>query len=207
MRSLTPFTVSLDLVKFEIPLSVYFDEKDTSKTFTVNGTTFNSLNQAVKEAVDTFTADNSVYASANTVFYQAGTPNLGTVYLGIGVGVAIAFVYLVARFGLARAFTASVISLGSSVLVVAFFALTRIPVTPLASIGAALAALAALYVALFTLNRAKEIVKDSRERDKNALEFKNQCLVKANAEEALEIIIFSSIMAVLCLALAISGPR
>ncbi len=199
--------ITYTVYNFEIPLSVYFDEKDSSKTFTVNGTAFNSLNQAVKEAVDTFTADNSVYASANTVFYQAGTPNLGTVYLGIGVGVAIAFVYLIFRFGLARAFVSSVISLGSSVLTVGFFALTRLPVTPLASIGAALAGLAALYVALFTLNRAKEIVKDSRERDKSALEFKNNCLVKANAEEAVEIIVFSSIMAALCLALAIIGPR
>ena len=45
-----------------------------------------------------------------------------------------------------------------------------------------MAALTAIYVAIFTLNRAKEIVKDSRERDKTALEFKNACLVKANAE-------------------------
>ena len=70
-----------------------------------------------------------------------------------------------------------------------------------------MAALTALYVAIFTLNRAKEIVKDSRERDKTALEFKNACLVKANAEEAVEIIIFSSIIAALCLSLAIIGPR
>ena len=199
--------VTYNIYNFEIPLSVYFDEKSDANTFTVGGTQFQSLDRAVKEAAEQFTSDNSVYASANTVFYQAGTPNLGTVYLGLGVGVAIAFVYLLFRFGLARAFVSSVISLGSSVLVVGFFALTRIAVTPLASIGAAVAALTALYVAIFTLNRAKEIVKDSRERDKTALEFKNACLVKANAEEAVEIIIFSSIIAALCLSLAILGPR
>jgi preprotein translocase subunit SecF len=199
--------VTYNIYNFEIPLSVYFDEKSDSNIFTVAGTQFQSLDRAVKEAAEQFTSDNSVYASANTVFYQAGTPNLGTVYLGLGVGIAIAFVYLLFRFGLARAFVSSVISLGSSVLVVGFFALTRIAVTPLASIGAAVAALTAIYVAIFTLNRAKEIVKDSRERDKTALEFKNACLVKANAEEAVEIIIFSSIIAALCLSLAILGPR
>jgi len=191
---------------FQVPLTVYFNPEVEQKALAVEGTNYNTLAEAVNEAATLISAD-SIVARANNVRHQAGTPSLGTVYLGLGLGFLIATIYMMFRFGMARGFATGLISIGGSVTTVGFFALTRLAVTPLASIGAVVVALAATYIALLLLNRSKEIVKDSRERDKTALEFKNQCLYKANGEEAEEVIIYASILGAFCLSLLAFGPR
>lgn len=195
-----------NVYNFEIPLSVYFADNNEKETFKVAGTTFNNLNLAIEEAAKEF-GGTSIYATSATVRYQAGTPNLGTVYLGLGLGFVAAAVYMMFRFGLARGFVTGLLGLGTSVVTVGFFALTRLPVTPIASIAAVVASLAFLYFAIYLLNRGNEIVKDSRERDKSALAFRNACLEKGVGEEAGEILIFAGMLCAFLLAFVAFGPR
>lgn len=198
--------IDYDVYCFEIPLSVYFDPTVDQKGLVVDGTEYKELKLAVEAAAAMISPD-AIVAKANNVRHQAGAPSLGTVYLGLGLGFLFATIYMMFRFGFARGLSTGLISVGGSVVTVGFFALTRLAVTPLASIGAVVVALAATYMALLLLNRSKEIVKDSRERDKSALEFKNQCLYKANGEEVAEIIIFAAILGAFCLSLLALGPR
>ncbi len=191
---------------FQVPLTVYFNPEVEQKALVVEGTNYSTLAEAVNEAATIMSAE-SIVARANNVRHQAGSPSLGSVYLGLGLGFLFAAIYMMVRFGLARGFATGLVSMGGSVITVGFFALTRLAVTPLASIGAVVASLAATYIALLLLNRSKEIVKDSRERDKTALEFKNQCLYKASGEEAEEVIIFASLLGAFCLSLLALGPR
>ena len=49
------------------------------------------------------------------------------------------------------------------------------------------------FLALFLFNKEKELVKDSREKNKDSLTFRNSSLIKANSQSAGDIIIFSLI--------------
>lgn len=176
---------------FDVPLNVYFNP-ETQYNFTVNGTAQNDyLNSALETAISYNADADAITASGNRVTYQAGTPEMGVIYASLGVAAASLFIYFWLRFRLARALPATLFALGNSVLIAGFFALTRIPVTPVVTIAVLSAFILFEFLAIFLLNKEKELINDSREKDKTSLEFRNAQLSLANSQSAGDGIIFA----------------
>ncbi len=180
-----------DVYHFDVPLSVYF-AADTKYDFTVKGESMHDyLNEALSKAIESNADADVITLSANRVVYQAGTPDLSVIYIALGVASASLLVYYWLRFRLSRALPATILALGNGVIVTGFYALTRIAVTPIASISALAAFFIVEILALLLLNKEKELIKDSREKDKSSLSFRNGLLVTANSQSAGDIIIYS----------------
>lgn len=185
--------VSYTIYHFNASLSSYFNET-TSYTWNVKGSSFEgSLGEALEQAISAIPGyeNDLVEIRANNVVYQAGTPTIGTIYLGLGVAAAAIFVYLWIRYRLSRALVASLLALGSSVIVAGIFVLTRIPVTPI--VGAAMIAtyLFGLLFAQIILGKEKESIKDSREKDKTSLAFRENNLKESVSRSVGDAIIFA----------------
>jgi len=185
-----------DVYYFDIPLNENIpltEGDDGSFYFTVTGTktiTAYNLQEALTAANESY---KGLTAEGNLVQYEAGIPTLGEVYLGLGVGMIFVFAYLLLRFKPSRAIAATVISMAAGLLVVGFFSLTRLAVSPLVSSGAIVATLLAVFLCLILLNKDHEINKESRERDKSTLAFRNLCLKQANGQAAGDLVIFGLI--------------
>jgi hypothetical protein len=104
-------------------------------------------------------------------------------------------VYMSLRYKLSRGISATLLSLGAGSLVIGLFALTRIPVTSIVSLGAIATAFLVFILSLFILPKEKELHRDSREKDKDSLEFHAMCLTTANRQSAGELVIFSFLAA------------
>ena len=111
-----------------------------------------------------------------TVSPELGQPYIDKLCLALGVALAVDMVYLMIRFRPSRGISAT---LGAAVVgysSIAFFVFTRIAVAPTVTLGALSAALLSLIFGLFALNKEKEIYKESREKEKNNLAFRSECL-------------------------------
>ncbi len=182
-----------DIYHFDVSLSAYFDE-NTQYDLTVNGTqTKEYLSVALDEVIENNANADDIVVRANRVVYQAGSPDLGTIYAAISVAAASLFVYYALRYRLSRSISATVFALANSVIIAGFYALSRIAVTPAATIAILAAFFLSEFLALFLFNKEKELVKDSREKNKDSLSFRNASLVNANSQSAGDIIIFTLI--------------
>ncbi len=180
-----------DVYHFDIPLSIYFDE-NTRYDFKINGTENNEyISVALEQVIENNANADDIVVSANRVVYQAGSPDLGVVYASLSVAAVSLLVYYCLRFRLSRAISATVFALANSVIVAGFFALTRIAVTPTVAIAIIGAFIFSELFVLFLFNKEKEIVKDSREKNKDSLSFRNSALITANSHSAGDIIVFS----------------
>lgn len=175
-----------DVYYFEVPLINLMNEG----YYRVNGNEYTSLSDAL-EAASVYYAGDRLDAEVSFVDIEPGLPTLESVWLGYGIGLLSAAVYFLIRFRLSRGIVANVLIAGSSLLPLAFFSLTRIPVTPIVSLGAiAIGVLGFLFCA-YILDKARSLAKDSREKDKRNLEFQATCLTRSVSEGAGDIIIFA----------------
>lgn len=147
---------------------------------------------SISEALDTLNATfgEGVHASAARVSVQPGIPSLGQLYLGLGIGYLAIAVYLALRFR-SRGFASALIGFAASLPAIGLFALTRLPVNPTIMIAAVASSLVASLLALFITNKELELNHDSREKDKRALAFRDDCLEKANAQSAHDVLTYS----------------
>ena len=146
--------------------------------------------QSLGVALETLT--NSLYITEATDFrisvdavkLDAAQPYLWQIALGLGVGIAVSTVYFMLRFrpgkGLALGLTTAAVTFAA----VGFFALTRIPVSSVVSLGAVIAMVGTMLVGLFLLNSDKEIHKESKEKEKNTFEFRRDSLDTATRYDA-----------------------
>ena len=79
-------------------------------------------------------------------------------------------------------------------MITGFFTLTRLAVTPVVSLSVLSAFFVLEMLASILFNKEKELIKDSREKDKNTLSFRNSMLTLANSQSAGEIIIYSLLL-------------
>lgn len=180
---------TITVYNFHIELNRYF-EPETVYDFVVDGVSKSDL---LTNVISELAEDSAMTGSANNVKVQAGTPSLGTMYLAIGVASLSTMVYFFLRYRPSRALAASIISTGSTVLVAGFFALTRIAVSPLASIGLVSIMILSIIMSSYILNKEKEIRKESREHEKDSAAFRDACLLRANSESAGDMIVFALI--------------
>lgn len=182
---------------FHVTLDSYLSTSTDYNVYLVfNSQTFNygTLSAAMDAVGDDFST--GVSASLNEVSVQAGTPSLGNVYIGLSVSLASLLLYFVARYKLSRGITATLIAGASGAIVAGFFALSRITVTPLVSLGVIATTAIAYVLAVFILEKEHEIEKESRERDKTSLDFKSTCLKKANGQAAGDLFIYAFIVSI-----------
>ncbi len=165
-----------------------------SSTFSGISQTYSSLSDAMDSASTSF--DASLYARADIVSVQAGTPTLGNVYLAVGVSLITLLIYFVIRYRPSRGIAISLLAGVSGVCVAGFFALSRLAVTPLASMGIIAVTLLAYVIGLFLLEKEKELTKESRERDKTTLAFRSTTLLTANKQGAGDLVLYSLLASV-----------
>ena len=133
------------------------------------------------------------------------TPYLWQIALGLGIGFAVNLVYMVIRYRPSRGIAATVLAMASSYLGVAFFVITRISTSPIVALGAIPVAIVGMLLGLFALNDEKNIYRDSREKEKNTLAFRSECLDLALARNADSTITYF-LVAWLFAILALFGP-
>ncbi len=152
------------------------------------GLTLDDTNETVKNYLATGFGsgvdEDSVLVSFATVSPELGQPYVDKVALAVGVALAVMLVYFMIRFRPSRGIAATIGGAVVSYSVMAFFVFTRIAVTPLVSLGVFGACLLTMLLALFALNKEKEIYKESREKEKNNFAFRSDCLNKAVSRSA-----------------------
>ncbi|MCQ2772328.1 MAG: hypothetical protein MJ238_03525 [Bacilli bacterium] len=208
---MTEENVNYDVYYYNVKLNKHFDTVnggDTIFTVKMNGTETAglTLQAALEAARDEITSGSDIYVRAQNVVRAAGTPSLGTVYTSLGVALAVMLVYFLVRFKPARAVAATIVAGSSGVIVAGFFALTRIPVTPVASIGVIATTVIGYFLALFIFNKEKELVADSHEKDKTSREFGLEMLKRANKEAAGDLLVYSLVLAFVAVAFYGVGP-
>lgn len=146
-----------------------------------------------------------IAAAKNTASKQIAVP-LSSLALSVGVGIAVALLYFMLRYGFSRGIAVSVLALflGFDAIAPAIF--TRLAVTPIVALGAVVAVLLFYLAAIYVLAKAKDIYKNSRERDKQALAFRLSCLEQANGQAAGETFLFLLLSASMALTMGLIGP-
>ncbi len=170
-----------------------------------------TLNEALSAyIIKTFapgTSESNLLVSFATVTPELGQPYVWRIALAVGVSLAVSLVYFILRFRPSRGIAATIGGALVSYSVMAFFSFTRISVTPVVSLGVFAACLLAMLLSLFVLNKEKEIYKESREKEKNNLAFRSDCLVKANSRSASSFLLLLMIASYGAIAFFGFGPR
>lgn len=199
-----------DVYYFNVTLNQHFSTgSDAEEIFTVNvggDTNKYSLQSALKEAKDAVFGSEPIYVQAQNVVTSVGTPSLGTVYVATAVSLLALIVYFALRFKPSRAVATTLIAAGSGVTVAGFFALTRIAVTPVASIGVLTTTVVAFLLSLFIFNKEKEVAADSHEKDKSSREFGLACLKEASKQSAGDMLVMSLIICFIAILYYGIGP-
>ena len=133
-------------------------------------------------------------------------PYVGDVCLGIGIALAVSFVYLAFRYRLSRGLAISILTFATSFMALSFFVYTRIAVNPTVTLGLILGVISALLVSLFLLNREKELRKEDHENDRNSLAKRSEQLKKATSYEAENVEVFGVIALYIPLFALCFGP-
>lgn len=187
-----------DVYYFDVPLTTnipldeaegdtyHFDVKlNDSTTVTV---------YSLADALETLnmTYGSGVHSYGSLVVVQPGVPSLSQLYLGVGIGYLAITIYLLLRFR-SRGFAAGLIGFAASLPALGLFALTRLAVGPTIMLGAIISSLIVTLFALYIMNKEIEINHDSREKDKKALAYRNDCLKKANSYSAHDVLTYALI--------------
>jgi preprotein translocase subunit SecF len=190
--------VTYTVYYYEVPLTQALDIKaenyNISSNFGSIVVNYPTLSEALSSGSSNF--DSSLHASADVVSVKEGTPTLGSVYLAVGISLVSLLVYFMIRYRSSRGIAATLVAGVSGLAVAGFFALTRLAVTPLVSMGIIATTFLSYILAIFILSKEKELTKESRERDKSSLDFKAQMLSDANRQGAGDLVLFSLIASV-----------
>jgi hypothetical protein len=183
---------------YEVPLTTALDVKseayDISSSFGSITVTYPTLRGALADGASNF--DSSLHATADVVSVKEGTPTLGNVYLSVGISLISLLVYFAIRYKPSRALSATLVAGTSGLAVAGFFALSRLAVTPLVSIGIIATTVLAYILSIFLYSKEKELTHESRERDKSTLDFKAKMLLDANRQAAGDLVLYSLIASV-----------
>ncbi len=176
---------------YEISLKKYFDPaNDYEVSYYIDGHWTDPQTMSLDEAIDSFINSKYIYeaenftASFKTTIPEVSEPKLSKLSLGIGVGLAVAMVYMMLRYRPSRGIAATAVALVASYGSVAFFAFTRIPAMPTVAISAAVVAVIAFLVSLFAMAGEKDLIRESHEKDKSGYEFRGEMLRTATSRNA-----------------------
>jgi hypothetical protein len=178
---------------FNVTLKQYLDQGQHDFVYTFGNITdaeTTDLSSGLAAAGDTYGGE-AVNVRSQNIVVEAGTPTLGGIYVALSIALSTLLVYFALRFKPARALAQTLVAGVGGLIVAGFFALTRIPVTPVVSMGIIATTFVAYLLAIFLFGKEHEINKESREKDKLSLSFQLDCLRKANGESAGDLVIYS----------------
>ncbi|MBP5091313.1 MAG: hypothetical protein J6328_01985 [Bacilli bacterium] len=214
--------VRYDWYFYSIKLPTFIDADETFKdeVFVVtdqNGVkdSFNQIGDALEHLVRSYypnsntdgSSNTPIIVSVNNIQKAESSPYLGDIALSVGVGLAVAMLYLMIRHGISRAVVASALTFVTSFLSIAFFVITRMPVSPSVAIGAIGTAVISMLIALVSMQKAKETAKDAgRDKTRTALEIKTDALLSAVSENAIEYMLLALLIGWLGFAYFFFGP-
>jgi len=148
-----------------------------------------------------------VYVTFSAVTPADLTPYLWQVTLALGVGIASVLVYLAIRYRPSRGLIAGLILGGSAFIGTSFFIITRISTLPMVSLGSIPVAIFVAAIALFVLSGEREIFRESKQRDKDTAEFRNQCLAEASGRQAGNVLLLALLGFYVAVVFLAFGPR
>ena len=199
--------------------------KDASKPLTISrwdGTTWTeltgfTLSDLAGDIIDEFVGGASealssgafadeVYITFNTVVPADLTPYLWQVTLALGVAAATILVYFVIRFRPSRGLVAGLLAGSVSTIAVSFFILTRISTLPIVSVAGASVLMLVCLLAIAVLSGEKEIFRESKEKEKESVEFRASCLEASASRGAEYSFLFALIAAILFISFLAFGP-
>ncbi len=171
----------------------------------------NSLDEALTDYLTSVfvpgSDDSNLSVRFATVTPELGQPYIDKLCLALGVALAVDLVYLSVRFRPSRGISATLGAATVGYCSIAFFVFTRISVTPLVTLGCLAGSLLALIFALFAFNKEKEIYKESREKEKNTVDFRYECLKQGVSRSAGSFLLLVMISAYGAIAFFGFGPR
>ncbi len=185
---------TIDVDYYTINWTNYYpDDENYEFVVAISGTsnTYSNLRDALTAAVDGVLPSEDTHVTVSNTVGIGGTPSVGAVWLGIGVGLAITAVYLSFRYKFSRGFTLTVLAAGAALLTSGFYALTRITVPAISALAPMGVAVFAVAIGLFILSKEKELYRDSREKDKDNIEFRSMCLKSATSQSLEQIIMLA----------------
>jgi Protein export membrane protein. len=196
--SKTPYIVhytdteeNFTITYFTVKMAKYYDPTLTYD-FSFNGESFTTLfgkDGVIDKAVSTYAGTDNITTSVKNVEGSVGTPSMASLWLGLGIGLLADLIYMMLRYRPSRGLAAGLTASASSLIVCGFFALTRLPVTPLVSLGAVAIGFLTLVYSIYLLAKEKELFRESRDRDKDNLTFRTNCLVSANKQGAGDLVV------------------
>ncbi|MCI7213634.1 MAG: hypothetical protein MR467_05785, partial [Bacillales bacterium] len=166
----------------------------------------------LNDAITNFIENRYVRETADYISYFAtvtpeiGQPYLGSVALGVGIGILISVVYLVLRYGISRALSMGIVVTASSYIAVAFFVIARISTSPVVALGSVGVALVGFLLALFIATYEKELVASTHAKERGTVEFKLDVVKKATSRQAGILIIFALLAAYVGIVYFAFGP-
>lgn len=170
------------------------------------GDQLSSLSSALAEVGGEDASGNYVRVSFNTVTPKTLNPYIGDVCLGLGVGLAVCAVYLVARYRFSRGLALSLVAIATTFMAWSFFVYTRISVSPMVALGMIFGVVVSLCGMLFLLSREKELFKEDREKEKGTLASRSERLNRSTSYEAGNVFVYAILAEYLALVGFAIGP-
>ena len=135
------------------------------------------------------------------------TPYLWQVTLALGIASATILVYLALRYRPSRGIVAGLFGAGTATVAVSFFILTRISTLPVVSMAGAAVLLLTIAIAIFVMAGEKEIYRESKEKDKDNVEFRANCLESSASRSAEWTFLFALVSAITFISYLAFGPN
>lgn len=205
---------------YEIKLNTYLplteenggDKMYSISTLDASNTWSAPTSLGLNDAITNFIENRYVRETADYISYFAtvtpeiGQPYLGSVALGVGIGILISVVYLVLRYGISRALSMGIVVTASSYIAVAFFVIARISTSPVVALGSVGVALVGFLLALFIATYEKELVASTHAKERGTVEFKLDVVKKSTSRQAGILIIFALLAAYVGIVYFAFGP-
>lgn len=138
---------------------------------------------------------------------EALTPYFYQVSLALGIAIAANLLYLMLRYRPSRGISVALLSASAGFSAVSFYALTRISTTPVVALGAIPVILILMLASIYVLAGEKDIYRESREKDKDTLESRNQNIEVSTSRQAGNVILFVLLALYVVIMFFAFGPR
>ncbi len=177
--------------------------------YTLSDLAVDIIDEFVGGSSDTLTSGafaDEVYITFNTVVPADLTPYLWQLTLALGVAAAIILVYMMIRFRPSRGIVSGIFAAGVTTIAVSFFILTRISTLPIVSVAGASVLMLAAAIAVAVLSGEKEIFRESKEKEKDNVAFRANCLELSASRGAEYTFLFALVSAIVFISFMAFGP-
>ncbi len=156
---------------YVVEIAETLDLSSTDVTYVNGATNYDgTLLGVLQEVVTGIDNDSDVSSvSVHAVASVVNQPSTQKVSLAVLLGLAMAAFYIFLRYRLSRGIAALAISVLSSFLTLAFFAITRIPTTAPITLSVLLVGFFSLVISLFVFHKEKDLFQEAKETEKKAI--------------------------------------